>query len=411
MALVNFVNGFSMAMPYSVSGTFLVAMQLLLSVKTSFQLLDIRVPPYLYHINGWHGIALISVLYCLAANTGNMYLSEGPQLVFMAYGAAVLLYACGQKKRNAWILLVGYAVKVGMNAIPVLTNWGVITEWLDFVMFRTVKLFELPFAFACMFCINRRFADKFKESEVLGQELTVLNQALDKEVAARTQALMESQEQRRNMMLNIFHDLRSPLFAVKGCADIMPAESTQGKELLSTMRNRLQFLIHLTEQLFLASKLEDRQIQLTAAPYDICEVLRTLTESSRMEAEVKGIALRCDVMGKYVLNGDIFSIQQAFQNIISNALCFTPQGGQVSVSLRQGAEGVCIEVADTGKGIRAEEIGRIFTRYYRVEDDEKRASSGLGLSIAKEIIEQHNGSIQVESELGKGTCFLIQLPF
>ena len=108
--------------------------------------------------------------------------------------------------------------------------------------------------------------------------------------------------------------------------------------------------------------------------------------------------------------GDRFRLEQAFQNLLTNAMHYTPDGGELGLSLAIEGEQILVRVEDHGPGIAEEDIPKIFQQYYYKDRSSKFASTGLGLSIALEIIRHHKGTIGVESELGKGSVFTVRLP-
>ena len=127
-------------------------------------------------------------------------------------------------------------------------------------------------------------------------------------------------------------------------------------------------------------------------------------------ADDKSVRLACSAAGPASVVADEQFIRQVFINIISNAIKYTPNGGAVSVDVRLGKDSGAVSVRDTGIGIRAEDIPFIFDRFYRVEASRSSTGFGLGLSIAKSIVEAHGGTISIQSAPGEGSTFTITLP-
>jgi signal transduction histidine kinase len=141
--------------------------------------------------------------------------------------------------------------------------------------------------------------------------------------------------------------------------------------------------------------------------------LRRTVELMRLSAEEKGVGITCDIADEVPsFNGDRGGVQAIFVNLLSNAIKYTPKGGSVNVSLRKAGKDIRFKVMDNGTGIPPQDIDRIFEKFYRIKSDETKSisGSGLGLSIVKGIVEAHNGVIRVESEVGKGTTFVVSLP-
>ena len=128
------------------------------------------------------------------------------------------------------------------------------------------------------------------------------------------------------------------------------------------------------------------------------------------EANKKGVTLRADTTQPLLVWGDAVRLQQVVQNLVTNAIYYTPTGGQVEVICRAGEGAALVSVRDTGCGIPPEEQAAVFQRYFRTTNGRKHESTGLGLTIAQELAHLHQGEILLESEVGKGSCFTLRLP-
>ena len=146
---------------------------------------------------------------------------------------------------------------------------------------------------------------------------------------------------------------------------------------------------------------------------DMAEILRRTVELMRLSAEEKGITMTCEIAEELPsFSGDRGGMEAIFVNLISNAIKYTPKGGNVNVTLNKTGIDIRLRVADNGIGIPPTDIDRIFEKFYRIKTEETRSisGSGLGLSIVKVIVDAHRGSVRAESEVGKGTTFLVRLP-
>lgn len=276
--------------------------------------------------------------------------------------------------------------------------------------FRLSDACHLVFVLCCTVVINNRFSIRFKETERLSNSLTVLTQSLEEQVDQRTKELIDQQTQKHNMMLNIFHDLRSPLFVLRNRLDMLSAEKEEQRQSLGMMKTRLEYVEHLVEDLFLIFKLESGEILFEYDDMDLNALLDELVMHYQGIAERKKVALTyAGCTCPAVIWADSEHMQRAFQNLIDNALLYTPEAGVISIQLERRESGFCVSVSDTGMGIAKEDLARIFDRYYR-SDARNAKSSGLGLSIVKEIIHAHHGEITVKSCEEKGTTFYILLP-
>jgi two-component system phosphate regulon sensor histidine kinase PhoR len=148
-------------------------------------------------------------------------------------------------------------------------------------------------------------------------------------------------------------------------------------------------------------------------PVNLADILQQTITLMRAKAEEQGITLELEVPAKLpLIQADVRAIDEVFTNLISNAINYSPDGGAVAIAAFPHGEYLEIRVKDTGVGIAAEEIPKIFDKFYRVKDPQTRQviGTGLGLSIVRGIIEAHRGSVEVESEPGVGTTFRVLLP-
>jgi signal transduction histidine kinase len=146
---------------------------------------------------------------------------------------------------------------------------------------------------------------------------------------------------------------------------------------------------------------------------DMSKLIWDITDEFRPQAESRKQSLSLGDSGSDLLvQGDPLQLRQAFRNLIGNAIKYTPDGGTIAVSIEESANSALIQIKDTGYGIPPEDLPHIFKRFYRVRNNghDDIEGNGLGLAIVKSIAEAHGGSVHVESELGKGTCFAFSLP-
>ena len=268
---------------------------------------------------------------------------------------------------------------------------------------RCARIYDIPFTLGCMTFVCRRFALQFDRTEQLAREL-------DQRVADRTRALTEETEARKSMMLNIFHDLRSPLFAVSSGLDTLEAAPEALPALLPALQQRMRFLRRLTEDLFLAAKLEQKQVLLNEDRVSLSEAAQAVCENCRSEAENKGVALCAQFDAELPVWGDAVRLQQILQNLVTNAIHYTPSGGTITVHSLEAEGSALVCVQDTGCGIAPEDQAAVFDRYFHTTANTKHDSTGLGLTIAQELARLHHGEILLESEVGKGSCFTLKLP-
>jgi len=213
---------------------------------------------------------------------------------------------------------------------------------------------------------------------------------------------------------NVSHELRTPMASIKGFTSTVLRDKSMSPEtrerFLTIIYKESERLTTLIEELLDISCMESGQIHVKRQRFSLAEAVdRTMTVMAPLFEE-KGVKLFHSIEESgFEIVGDLDRICQVVQNLLSNALKFTPVGGRVEVSLVGDRESVSLEVEDTGIGIPPEHLPRIFERFYRVPGAEG-GGTGLGLTIVREIIERHRGRIDVVSEQGCGSRFRVTFP-
>ncbi len=321
----------------------------------------------------------------------------------------VLVWACAARRPGAWLALTGQALSQGLRMVMALSGLTEMTVGLSLCTIQYAKLFNLPFLLCGMWIISRKFAEQFTRSEQLSAQLEAVNRGLEQQVEQRTRALREEQVQRVAFMANAFHDLRTPLFVAQGCLDQLP-RAEGAEQPLTVLRDRLDFMRKLVEDMFLMAKLEEKQVIFDEDRVPLAPLAERVTDGLRDDAARQQVRLTLELRDRCVAWGDDLRLEQALQNLVTNALHHTPAGGVVTVRLYAEGADACLEVRDTGPGIPPEEQDRVFLRYYRAPGAKRQGSSGLGLSIAQQIVVQHQGRITLDSRPGQGSAFTIRLP-
>jgi signal transduction histidine kinase len=219
---------------------------------------------------------------------------------------------------------------------------------------------------------------------------------------------------RRNMVADVAHELRSPLSNIRGyleaVSDGVVAPDAATIRSLNEEANLLSRLVDDLQDLSLA---EAGELKLIRQAEDIGKLVNRGVAMIQGQAITKDVSVTVDLSDQLPLcNVDSHRISQVLHNLLNNALSHTPKGGAITVRARQRDNQVEVSVADTGEGIPSEDLPYIFERFYRVDKSRSRATggSGLGLTIARHLVEAHGGRIEVQSELGKGSCFTFTLP-
>jgi signal transduction histidine kinase len=227
--------------------------------------------------------------------------------------------------------------------------------------------------------------------------------------------LQVAEVQRRQMTADIAHELRNPLSVIRGNLEaifdgIYPADI----EHLTPIYEETLLLQRLVEDLRLLSLADAGQLELIRSDVDVEQLLSGVAESAQAVAQDRGITLHVETPEEpLVVDGDADRLRQVVGNLVSNALRYTPAGGAVTLSARRADHRVRFAVTDTGPGIPAEDLSHVFDRFYRGDAARDRTSggSGLGLAIARALVEAHGGTIEIESTVGQGATFLVELPF
>lgn len=228
--------------------------------------------------------------------------------------------------------------------------------------------------------------------------------------------LKKLEQIRKDFVANVSHELKTPITSIKGFSETLLDGAMEDKETLEEFlriilkeSHRLQTLI---QDLLDLSKLEQHHFALNKEEFNLVEILNKATKMLEGRAEAKNIKLLFPQSNEIIqIEGDRSRLTQVFLNLITNAVIYTPNDGEITVYVVEKKRKIEVKIQDTGIGIEQEEIPRIFERFYRVDKARSRNSggTGLGLAIVKHLVELHRGTIQVESKMGEGTTFTVIL--
>lgn len=221
-------------------------------------------------------------------------------------------------------------------------------------------------------------------------------------------------------LASISHELRTPLTSIIGYLELLKDEVEAGKisiqyaKMLDAIDRNSVRLLDLIENVLTASRIESGKLEISASKFPVSQLISASTETIIPQAAAKQINIDIQLQPDLAdVTGDINLLDRAMLNLLSNAVKFTPPNGVITIAAKTESGNLEISVADTGMGIPEEEIGQMFTKFYRTSQAKEGfiQGTGLGLSIAKAIIEAHSGTIEVESTLGKGTKFTFTIPY
>ncbi|MCK9482744.1 MAG: cell wall metabolism sensor histidine kinase WalK [Candidatus Marinimicrobia bacterium] len=219
------------------------------------------------------------------------------------------------------------------------------------------------------------------------------------------------QRLKRDFVVNVSHELRTPLTAIKGFVETLQEESAGDEHrYLTIIARHTERLINIVNDLLTLSELEEKN-QIEYEPVDLGDLLPDTVKIFEEHLQAKNLAIEIETDSPLIVRADPFKLQQVLINLLDNAIKYTEKG-KVTVKAHQVGNEVQITIADTGCGIPAEHLSRIFERFYVVDKSRSRqlGGTGLGLAIAKHIVLLHNGHLAVESQPEKGTIFKIILP-
>jgi signal transduction histidine kinase len=338
---------------------------------------------------------------------------NGRTFIFAAYQVGKLLDPPRQSSVEALVLSVPRS--------------GIMAIWADVIRpFLWAGLVALAISLLLAFLITRSV---YKPIRQLTQAVEGIAQGhYDQKVVASgpseikglanafnkmVQQVNMSQQQLKNFLSDTSHQLRTPLTSIRGFAQALRDGTIKSKDAkqkaVQVIESESKRMIRQVNELLELSRIQSGQLKMIREPIDLSNLLRHCQEIFSLRAEENGIKLRIDVKDLLSIMGDIDRLEQAICNLLDNAIKHTPPGGEVSVISERTDSGY-LEIAfvDTGQGISEEQLPNVFERYYQVTDDE--TGSGLGLTIAREIIRAHGGDISLVSSPGEGTKFTVSLP-
>lgn len=253
--------------------------------------------------------------------------------------------------------------------------------------------------------LSRRIPYKGPKDDEIGQLIQSFNQTL-----SRLENLFLTQ---RRFVADVGHELRTPLTVIKGNVSLMRKIGCSDDELLESIESEVDRLSRMVGDLLLLAQAESGKLPLDFRQVELDTLLLEVLQQSKVLAHDK-ISLRVGDIDQVLVCGDRDRLKQVFINLVSNAIKYTPKGGQVVVSVGKTNNRARVTVTDNGPGIPPEDLPHIFERFYRTERSRTRSQDGkgfgLGLSIAYWIVRNHQGYIDVASKIGEGTTFTVWLP-
>lgn len=260
--------------------------------------------------------------------------------------------------------------------------------------------------------------NKLDDAPYTEQEVAMMEALASQSAVAITNARLFHQS---DLLAELMHELKTPLMAIRSAAELLcrpdfPPQKHQ--ELAQMLKRESERLSDMTRDFLDFARLESGRIRLAHEPVDIRLLIWDVIRIAESQAADKGITIEQEIGAGApgvdetpALRGDPDRLKQVLLNFVSNAIKYNVENGRIIITVGRHDDTLAIAVADTGYGIAEADIARLFDRFYRVPSKEGTAEgSGLGLAIAKKIVDEHNGRIEVESEIDVGTTFTIYLP-
>jgi len=318
------------------------------------------------------------------------------------------------------LLESSYLLRGGVVAVLVSV---LIASFIGFLLFRyiTRRVYILSNAmedfkktdFTHQVLLPERFdGRKGDEIDQLGSTFLHMSERIIQQV----KLLKHNDNSRRELIANVSHDLRTPLASLQGYLETLllkkgKLSESETMEYIQTAYENSQRLQKLISELFELASLENNDATLHFEAFSMSELAQDVSQKFKLHAENKGIKLETKIPEIPVfVSADIGLIQRVLENLIDNAIKYTPKGGEVEIELNIGDSKISTIIRDTGQGISKHDAQHVFERFYRVEKHRDQDGSGLGLAIVKRIMQLHDSSISISPAPNKGTIFSFDLP-
>lgn len=313
-------------------------------------------------------------------------------------GMVYIYYAIGAFQKYLFILPL----------LASLLVYFLILALIEYFILRKVKIL-----YRTIGGIGRKIDKPSLKDPELFENLRTQVEIFQKEKTTEIEALKENEKFRREFIGNVSHELKTPLTSIQGFVEILLEEAQSGKpaevKYLQKIANNSDRLIDIVQDLTMISQAESNELILNLEKFHIYELVLKVMDSLEEMAKEKRTIIEVKDLNhiSYQVYADKQKIYQVLYNLIENAIFYCPPQSKIAIRFFDLESNIMVEVADNGEGIALEHLPRIFERFYRVDPNRSRAKggSGLGLSIVKKIIEAHGYTIQVDSQVNKGTRF------
>ncbi|MBN3564232.1 ATP-binding protein [Aliamphritea spongicola] len=320
-----------------------------------------------------------------------------------------------------------YSRSMVLVAIAVITLAAILAGWLIFRLLvrRLGMLSQAMHSFSeqnldhCRSDLQQPATAPLPKDEI--DLLAQTFERMSEKIGMQFEMLREADQTRRELISNVSHDLRTPLSTIQGYLETLLIKNsslneTERMEFLRTAMHSSHRLGQLIQDLFELSKLEAKQMSASCERFSLAELVFDTIQEFRLQAEAKNIHIEVvNLQNNAFVYADISLIQRVFENLLRNAVTYTPENGEIRLQIEADAarpqDAVSISIADNGQGISPEHLPYIFDRFYTQQQAKSTntGSTGLGLAIVKRILELHSSEIEVQSQLNQGSCFRFSL--
>lgn len=313
-------------------------------------------------------------------------------------GMVYIYYAFGEFQKYLFLIPLVSSIVV----------YFLILALIEYFILRKVKIL-----YRTIGGVGKRIEKPSLKDPELFENLRTQVEIFQKEKTTEIEALKENEKFRREFIGNVSHELKTPLTSIQGFVEILLEEAQSGKpaevKYLQKISNNSDRLIDIVQDLTMISQAESNELMLNLEKFHIYELVLTVIDALEEMAKEKRITIEVKDLNhiSYQVLADEQKIYQVLYNLIENAIFYCPPQSKIAIRFFDLESNIMVEVADNGEGIAPEHLSRIFERFYRVDPNRSRTKggSGLGLSIVKKIIEAHGYTIQVDSQVHKGTRF------
>ena len=324
-------------------------------------------------------------------------------VALVQFSSALRLLALAAAPIFVTVLVVTYPALTGSHGLAVGVSFALLTAILFFIARATHALW------CDLFAADQRNRDLLAQVQA-AHEAAVRDR--DAAQCARREA-DEASVAKSRFLANMSHEIRTPLNGVIGMAQIMAGDALEDRQKtrLEILDRSAHTLLDLINQILDLSRIEEGRLEIVPQPIDADALIHEVTETLRPLADSKGLALRVVSSGLGWVSADPVRLRQILFNLLSNAIKFTSEG-EVALTIAHTGADMVFRVSDTGRGIPADRIDQLFTRFAQIEaaDVDRRDGAGLGLSIVASLVGLLGGRIDVESEAAKGATFVVTLP-